>query len=255
VTETIGFLEGMATARSIRRFHPDPIPEELLRSVLKAATWAPSGSNSQLWRFVVVRDAEKRRQIGEFYRTAFYEFYSPDRLASETDPARQRMMASAVHLADHMGTEPPVLILFCCDAVVVSQSGVPERTRGSSIYPAVQNLLLAARASGLGGCLTTWYLPYEAEIKALLGLPDEAETYALVPLGYPRDKFGPLRRRPVEEVCLPRHLGHEPVRRVAISAARWLPVAKPWPGLHNQLHNNFRSPVEKPNKGGFFGPT
>jgi nitroreductase len=149
---------------------------------------------------VVVRDPDKRRQIGEFYRTAFYDFYPRERLASEADPARQRMMTSAIHLADHMGTEPPVLILFCRDAVGVLQSGVPERTRGSSIYPAVQNLLLAARASGLGGCLTTWYLPYEAEIKALLKLPGGAETYALVPLGYPRDKFGPLRRRPVEEV-------------------------------------------------------
>jgi nitroreductase len=201
VTETIGLLEGMGTTRSIRRFRPDAIPDELLRSVLKAATWAPSGSNTQLWRFMVVRDPEKRREIGRLYSAAWNEFYPRDRLAAETDPARQRMMAGGTHLADHMGTEPPVLILFCRDAVGMLQSGVPDRIRGSSIYPAVQNLLLAARASGLGGCLTTMHLRYEAEIKALLGLPDGVETYALVPLGYPSQKFGPLRRRPVEEVA------------------------------------------------------
>ena len=200
MTENIGLLDAMATTRSIRRFHPEPIPNELLCSVLKAATWAPSGSNTQLWRFVVVRDPEKRRQIGEFYRAAWDEFYPRERLAAETDPARQRMMAGGTHLADHMGTEPPVLVLFCRDAVSVLQSGVPDRIRGASIYPAVQNLLLAARAFGLGGCLTTIHLRYEAEIKALLGFPDGVETFALVPLGYPRDKFGPLRRRPVEEI-------------------------------------------------------
>jgi nitroreductase len=204
MTETIGLLDGMATTRSIRRFRPDPIPDDLLRSVLEAATWAPSGSNTQSWRLLVVRDPEKRRQIGELYKVAFDEFYPPERLASETDPSRQRMMAGAVYLAETMGTEPPVLVFFCRDDPSVnsptSPSGMRAWTRGSSIYPAVQNLLLAARASGLGGCLTTIHLRYEAEVKAILGIPDDFDTYALVPLGYPRDKFGPLRRRPVEEV-------------------------------------------------------
>jgi len=95
VTETIGLLEGMATTRSIRRFHPDPIPDHLLRSVLKAATWAPSGSNMQNCRLLIVRDPEKRRQIGEFYRAAFDEYYPRERLASENDASRKRMMASA----------------------------------------------------------------------------------------------------------------------------------------------------------------
>ena len=201
MTENIGLLEGMATTRSIRRFRPDTIPGDLLRSVLKAAIWAPSCSNMQNCRLLVVRDPEKRRQIGEFYRTAFLEFYPRENLATETDPSRQRMMAGAIYLADHMGTEPPVLVLFCRDTPSVSQpGGYQDWTRGSSIYPAVQNLLLAARASGLGGCLTTLHLRYEAEIKALLGIPNGFDTYALVPLGYPRDKFGPLRRRAVEEV-------------------------------------------------------
>jgi nitroreductase len=205
VTESIGLLDGMSTTRSIRRFTPDPVPDDLLRSVLEAATWAPSGSNTQGWRMLVVRDPEKRRQIGEIYKRGFYEFYPAERLDAETDRSRVRMMSGAIYLAEHLGTEPPVLVFFCRDdpskASPSSPSGMRAWTCGSSVYLAVQNLLLAARASGLGGCLTTVHLLHEDEVKATLGLPAEMDTYALVPLGYPRDKFGPLRRRPVEEMA------------------------------------------------------
>jgi len=202
MTEITGLLDAMATTRSIRRFRPDPVPDDLLRTVLKAATWAPSGANVQSCRLLVVRDSEKRRQIGEFYRAAFLEFYPRENLAAESDPSRQRIMAGGLHLADHIGVEPPVLVLFCRDAGVftVNQPASQNWVRGSSVYPSVQNLLLAARVSGLGGCLTTIHLRYHAEIKALLGIPGGVDVYALVPLGFPRDKFGPLRRRPVEEV-------------------------------------------------------
>lgn len=204
MSDSIGLLEGMSTTRSIRRFRPDPVPDDLLRSVLEAATWAPSGSNSQRWRLFVVRDPEKRRQVGEIYRRGFFDFYPAERLASETDPSRQRMMTGAVYLAEHLGTEPPVLVLICqerpTDPASKAPSSVRPWTRGSSIYLAVQNLLLAARASGLGGCLTTVHLLYEDELKSVLGIPAGMDTFALVPLGYPRDKFGPLRRLPVEEV-------------------------------------------------------
>jgi nitroreductase len=205
VSEPIGLLDAMSTTRSIRRFRPDSIPDDVLSSVLEAATWAPSGSNSQNWRLLVVRDPERRRRVGEIYRRGFDEFYPPGRLATETDPSRQRMMAGGVHLAAHIGEEPPVLLLFCRDdptrAASVSPSGIRPWTRGSSVYPAVQNVLLAARAYGLGGCLTTVHLLHEEEIKAALDIPDGIDTYALVPLGYPRDRFGPLRRRPVEEIA------------------------------------------------------
>jgi nitroreductase len=205
MSDPIGLLEGMATTRSIRRFHPDPIPDDLLHAVLEAATWAPSGSNTQNWRLLAVRDPEKRRQIGEIYRRGFFQFYPRERLEQETDPSRQRMMNGAVHLAEHLGTEPPVLVIFCRDDPSGyspgSPSGMRAWTRGSSIYPAVQNLLLAARASGLGGCLTTVHLLFEDELKAVLDIPADQDTYALVPLGYPVDKFGPLRRRPVREIA------------------------------------------------------
>lgn len=204
MSETIGLLDALATTRSIRRFRMDPIPDDVLCGVLEAATWAPSGSNSQNFRFLVVRNPERRRRVGEIYRRGFETFYPPGRLAAETDPSRRRMMAGATYLAEHIGTEPPVLVLFCRDdpsqAASISPSAMRPWTRGSSVYPAVQNLLLAARAYGLGGCLTTVHLLHEEELKATLGIPAEIDTYALVPLGYPRDKFGPLRRRPVEEL-------------------------------------------------------
>src|SRR5262249_38139920 len=113
VSDSIGLLEGMSTTRSILRFKSDPIPDDLLGSGRGAATWAPSGSNSQSWRLVVVRDPEKRRQIGEIYCRGFFEFYPAERLAAETDPSRVRMMTGAVYLAEHLGAEPPVLVLFC----------------------------------------------------------------------------------------------------------------------------------------------
>ena len=204
MSESIGLLDGLSTTRSIRRFKPDPIPDDLLRSVLEAATWAPSGSNTQNWRLLVIRDPAQRRKLGEIYRKGFFSFYPAERLASETDPSRQRMMNGAVYLAEHLGTEPPVLVMFCQSSPrgesLNSPSGRSPWTRGSSIYLAVQNLLLAARASGLGGCLTTVHLLYEAEAKAVVGIPDDVDTFALVPLGYPRDTFGPLRRKPVAEV-------------------------------------------------------
>ena len=101
-----------------------------------------------------------------------------------------------------MGDEAPVLLLFCAPRQprAGAASSFALRTAGASVYPAVQNLLLAARARGIGGCLTTIHLYREPQVKAALGIPEDVDTYALVPLGYPFDRFGPVRRKPVEEV-------------------------------------------------------
>jgi nitroreductase len=195
---TLNLFEAMHTARSIRRFRPDPLPDDLVQRVLEAAIQAPSGSNAQAWRFVVVRDADLRRQLGDLYRQGFREVYPADRLANEQDPHRRRLMRSAEHLAERMGDEPPVLVVACIERG--PNSPAATRSAGSSIYPAVQNLLLAARALGLGGCLTTLHLRREAQVKALLGIPEHVDTYALVPLGHPAAPHGPLRRRPAAEV-------------------------------------------------------
>jgi nitroreductase len=113
-------------------------------------------------------------------------------------------------LAEHIGTEPPVLILVCEEGNSIPPTRpaatlYAARSRGASVYP--ENLLLAARAYGLGGCLTATHLIYEEEIKAILGIPDHVDTFALVPLGYPQDQFGPVHRRPVDEVTYLDHWG------------------------------------------------
>jgi len=200
---SIDLFEAIYTTRSLRRFRPDPIPKAVLRRLIEAATQAPSGRNSQPWRFLVVRKPDLRRRTGDLYREAFDEVYPAERLSAETDPELHRVMRSARHLAENMATEPPVLILICLERApdAPPPTVLAARTSGSTAYPAVQNLLLAARAHGVGGCLTTVHVRREAEIKDALGIPAQVDTYALVPLGYPLDRFGPLRRRPVEEVA------------------------------------------------------
>ena len=200
----IGLFEAIATSRAIRRFRPDPIPDAVLLKILEAATQAPNGSNRQRWRFVAIRDAGQRRRVGEVYRRAVEDLIPPEAAAAGMAPAERRLFEASWYLAKHMGTEPPVLLLVCQEAssppTGPTASLLAARSRGASVYPAAQNVLLAARACGLGGCLTTAHLIREDEIKAILGIPEQASTFALIPLGYPQTDFGPVRRNPVEDV-------------------------------------------------------
>ena len=143
-----------------------------------------------------MKDPDLRRQIADYYRRAFEAGYGAS-AARDPRPERRRILDSATHLAGHMG-EAPVLVLAC-----MRQSGPGGLVSGSSIYPAVQNFMLAARAFGLGTVVTTIHLAYDNEVKALLGIPDDVAVAALIPLGYPSDatQFGPTTRRPVEEVA------------------------------------------------------
>ncbi len=192
----MNLFEAMHTQRAVRRFAPDPVPSEAVSRVLAAATRAPSGGNSQPWSFLVLRDAEVRRQVGALYRDA-WEAGGIDRFTSDPDPAKARVYKSAKYLAERMG-EAPVLVLACIE----SGGRGPSFTTGASIYPAVQNLMLAARALGLGTVITTIHRGREGEIKKLLSIPDDVTTAALIPMGYPAEgaSFGPVRRRPVSEV-------------------------------------------------------
>ena len=190
-------LDAMYTLRAIRDFRSDPVPDDLIRQVLDAAIRAPSGSNAQPWAWIVLKDAGLRRQVADYYRRAFDARYGT-RTEPELDPSRRRVRRSAAHLSEHMG-EVPVLILAC-----IRHDGSPGRMlRGSSIYPAVQNLMLAARSFGLGTVLTTIHLAYDREVKELLGIPADVDVAALIPLGYPaaESAFGPTARTPVEELA------------------------------------------------------
>ena len=191
-------FEIMQTTRSMRRLKPDPVPDELIRKILEAGTYAPSGGNMQRWRFLVVKDATVKRTIGALYKRTWEEQVGPRYRASEPAPGTSRerflrMLDAAQYLADHIH-EAPVWIIPCMGGAS------PTRTSGSSIYPAVQNMLLAARALGLGATLTTVYLNFEKEVDATLGLPPDVHTYALLPIGYPMGRFGPVRRLPLAEV-------------------------------------------------------
>ena len=188
-------FEAIGTQRAMRRLKPDPVADGDLWTILDAAIKAPSGGNRQPWNFLVVRDAETKRKIGEYYLDAWNRIYGPFRDFAHADPATGRVFNSADHLANHLA-EVPVLIL-----ATVQRDGIaPGSPAGASVYPAVQNLMLAARAIGLGATMTTLHMEHEREVKELLGIPEGVDTMALIPIGWPKGRFGPPSRLPVEQV-------------------------------------------------------
>lgn len=197
----IGVFEAIYSARAIRRFRPDPVPDELVLRVIEAGTMAPSATNAQPWSFVVIRDPATKRFIQERYAATFHAAYSRAQNMIESAPSgsQARLMASATHLADHLA-EVPVLLLCCVARYGADRPGREGQPRYDSIFPAVQNILLACRAIGLGACLTTLHTAHEREISEHLGIPTEVASPALIPIGFPADRHGPIRRRPVSEV-------------------------------------------------------
>jgi len=211
-----GLFEAIYSARAMRLFKPDPIPDEAITRILDAAIRAPSAGNAQHWAFVVIRDPEQRRKIGAIYNKAskVVGWFYTQRPAEMSEEQWQRFIKSGSYLWEHMD-EAPVLLLACLQPRARSTEGMPldlltkfndalprlQRMAGASIYPAVQNIILTCRALGLGTVLTTNHVVYEDEIKAVVGLPSEVQTYALMPIGYPRGKFGPVKRRPLAEVA------------------------------------------------------
>ena len=193
MTDEIGLFEAMSTQRAIRYFKSDPVPIEALDQILEAASKAPSGTNRQMWHFIVVQDADLRAKLSDIYRRAGRNALPNLQWLQEANP---RILRSATHLIEHMD-EAPVILLAC-----IEHGGSTNLTTGSSIYPAVQNILLAARGLGLGSVLTTFHKQYEDEVREILDIPDYVETAALLPIGYPADgvRYGPTRRKPIEEV-------------------------------------------------------
>ena len=223
-----GIMAVMATTRAMRHLAPDPVPYELLRTVIEAATWGPSGGNSQVARYVVVTDRGVMARLAPLWRRVIEDY----RLLLEaggvepgSDPSTLRMLASVDYQRDHFA-EIPALIVVCGEpngfgetrsapaslaflarrvglrrtvglARAVTRAG---RSEAAFFYPAVENLLLAARAHGLAACLTSWHLFAEDEFKAVIGIPKEVRTWAIIPIGWPLRRFGPVSRRPVDEV-------------------------------------------------------
>lgn len=183
--------EAIFTLRAIRRLKPDPIPDEDLRAVLEAAIRAPNGGNTQPWRFLVVRDPALRTKLGVLYREAWWAKRRDEGIMGPEDLPDTPTRRAAMRLADEIGGSP-VMVLVCAAA--------RGHAAAESVIPAAQNLLLAARALGIGGTITTLHPTVEERVHALFGIPDKAQVVYCIPLGYPRGRFGPTTRKPLGEV-------------------------------------------------------
>jgi nitroreductase len=201
-TDTVGLLEGLTSTRSIRRYTDEPIPERALRDILFAATRAPSGSNRQPFRFLVLRDSavarEAKRLVGDAARAAWGEKRVQDGYdrgtGTRSDSPKARMAASMEQYVDGF-ERAPVMVL-----PLLRRHRAPMPTEGASVYPACQNLLLAARALGYGGVLTVFHALVEDGLHELLGIPGDVVIAATITLGRPAGAHGPVRRRPLAEL-------------------------------------------------------
>ena len=182
--------EAIFSLRAMRRLKPDPIPDAIIRDILEAAIRAPNGGNAQQWHFLVVKDAALRAQFGTLYHEAWWAKRRDAGIHSSEDLPRSYQ--PAMRLADDMG-QVPVLILVCATAKGVGPMG--------SVIPATQNLLLAARALGIAGTITTLHPLVDARVAKLFNIPATAQVVYCIPLGYPEGRFGPNRRKPLTEVC------------------------------------------------------
>ena len=191
-------FEVMSTMRAMRRLKPDPVPDELINKILQAGQWAPNGGNTQRWGFLVVKDPEIKKKVQVYYKRLYDEVVGPRYRNSPPPPGsdqqkQMRQMAANEYLTDHYH-EAPVWIVACLEG-----GENPGRTVGSSIYPAVQNMCLAARALGLGTTLTTRHTGFGKECDETFGLPPGVQSYAILPIGWPMGKFGPVGRGPLKD--------------------------------------------------------
>jgi nitroreductase len=205
------FLEILATTRAIRRYTTDPIPDDDLAAILFAATRGPSGSNRQPFRFLVLRDGRRAARAKAILGTSFRAGWATKRAADGYDQGsgqrdespKARMAATMQHYVDHI-EQVPVVVLAC-----LVRYRAPNPLEGASVYPACQNLLLAARSLGYGGVMTGWHQPVEAELRALLGIPAGVVISATITLGKPAGSHGPVRRRPIRELVFDDEWGSE----------------------------------------------
>jgi nitroreductase len=198
--EGTDLFEIIGSTRAMRRLKPDPVPDKLVHRILEAGQWAANGGANQRWRFMVVKDRSIKEQVQKWYQKAFDEVVGPRYRGSEpppgSSPGRYRRQHDAVEYLTEHYHEAPVWIVACQD----DGEETPTRSAGASIYPAVQNMLLAARALGLGATLTSRHLRHEKEVEEILGLPPGVHSYAILPIGYPMGNFGPVRRGPLADV-------------------------------------------------------
>lgn len=225
----VALMEGLATTRAIRRYRDEPIPERDLRDILFAATRGPSGSNRQPFRFVVLTDSDKAHRAKALIGEAARRMWSAKRRNDgydegsgvRDDSPKARMARTMQRYVDEF-ERVPALILPC-----LVRYREPNPMEGASVYPAVQNLLLAARALGYGGVITGFHGMVDAELKALLGIPEEVFVAATVTLGRPQGSHGPVRRRPMSELVFGDTWGESPAWAVDPPGTRYTSAGPP----------------------------
>jgi len=201
MSETMDLFDAMYNCRAMRRIESREVPEEMLLKLIDAANQAPSGSNMQNGRWLIVRDPKIKKALADLNRKGVEAYIQPmlDKpagLPHQSVDKRTRMAEAVVWQMDHMH-EIPALVIACLEFGV---DGAAAQRGGGSIWPGVQNLLLAARALGLGAAPTTLALGDQDVVREILDLPDTMAALCLIPVGYPMGKFGPVSRKPVEEI-------------------------------------------------------
>lgn len=208
----IGLLEGLCTTRAIRRYRDEPIPDRILRDILFAATRGPSGSNRQPYRFVVLTDSERAKRAKTLIAESAQAFWAEkrkndqydERSGADPNSPKSRMARTMQEYVDNFA-RVPALILPC-----LIRYRDPSPMEGASIYPSVQNILLAARALGYGGVITGFHGGVEKELRPLLNIPDSAFIACTLTLGKPQGGHGPVRRRPMSELVFGDEWGNSP---------------------------------------------
>lgn len=199
----MGVFDTMYNCRAMRRLNTKKVSEELLRELISAANQAPSGSNTQGARWIVVRDPQIKQRLADLNRQGVETYLAPlidnpGSLSHQSGDKRKRMVNAVVWQKEHMH-EIPALIIACMDFGAPATNDMIARGNGS-IWPGIQNLLLAARALELGAAPTTLALNDRKAVAEVLNLPDSMAAYALIPVGYPLGTFGPVTRKPLEEI-------------------------------------------------------
>lgn len=199
-SDTISLFEVMYNCRAMRRLKTDPVPDELIIKLIDAGNQAPSGSNQQGARWIAVKDPEQKAKLAAENKAAVQAYTGVestrlDSLPHQPADKRQRMLNAVLWQAENM-QDIPVLLIACYEfpGAVTSPSGA-----GGSVWPGIQNVLLAARALGLGAAPTTLGLVNPQKVKEILALPDNMAAFCLIPVGYPTGNFGPVTRLPVNE--------------------------------------------------------
>ena len=205
MSDQMGIFDVIYNCRAMRRIKPDPVPEETLVRLIDAANQAPSGSNQQNGRWIVVRDRAQKEKLAELNRRVFEAYVSvgggrPAGLPHQSDEKRERMVEAVRWQADHFADIPALIIACLQVAVPIRDSFSAGAGAGGSILPGVQNLLLAARALGLAATPTTFAIADRNAAREVLNLPEEIQPFCLIPVGYPIGKFGPVTRKPVSEI-------------------------------------------------------